>query len=362
MKRLVVLRALGLGDLLTGVPALRGLRRAFPGHRLLLAAPGSLADAVAATGAVDELIPSAAPGRAVPSAVPWSGPAPELAVDLHGSGPESLRPLSALRPGRLWGFAHASGPEWRADEHERDRWCRFLAWYGVPADPADVRITAPPWPSPAPGAVVLHPGAAAGARRGPAERFAAVGRALARAGHRVVVTGGPDEGRLAASVAEAAGVSPGDPAEVFAGPAALPFPALAALIAAARAVVVGDTGVAHLATALGTPSVCLSYTPHAADEADSAGIRRPRRLQTKTDRHTTTPHLAHHLTPGAVAPRHPAPRRPARHGPGRTAAGHHPGRGPRSARNTRPVLPGEMNDAFSGNGRLSRRESPEKRR
>ncbi|WP_326595540.1 glycosyltransferase family 9 protein [Streptomyces sp. NBC_01803] len=260
--RLVALRALGLGDLLTGVPALRGLRRAFPGHRLLLAAPGWLAEAVAATGAVDELIPAAAPGRAVPTSVPWSGPPPELAVDLHGSGPESLRPLLTLNPGQVWGFAHPSGPDRRADaheeerehEHERDRWCRLLAWYGVPADPADLRVAAPPWPSPAPGAVVLHPGADAGARRWPAERFAAVGRALTRDGHRVVVTGGPDEGELAAHVARSADLGA---SSVFAGPTVLPFPALAALLAAARAVLVGDTGVAHLATALGTPSVVL---------------------------------------------------------------------------------------------------------
>ena len=36
----LVLRALGLGDALTGVPALRGLRRRFAGHPLVLAADG----------------------------------------------------------------------------------------------------------------------------------------------------------------------------------------------------------------------------------------------------------------------------------------------------------------------------------
>ncbi|WP_129843230.1 glycosyltransferase family 9 protein [Streptomyces sp. RFCAC02] len=247
----VALRALGLGDLLTAVPALRGLRRAYPGHRLLLAAPEALRPAVAATGAVDGLLPVAAPGRAVPPRVPWTGAPPACAVDLHGCGPESAAPLRALRPRRLLAYAAADGPAWHETEHERARWCRLLVHHGIPADPDDLRIAPPPVPSPAPGAVVLHPGADAGARRWPAERFAAVGRDLRAAGRTVVVTGGPSERALAHRVADAAGL----PATaVLAG---VPFPTLMALVAGARAVVVGDTGIAHLATALGTPSVVL---------------------------------------------------------------------------------------------------------
>ncbi|MBZ4016448.1 glycosyl transferase, partial [Streptomyces purpurogeneiscleroticus] len=46
--RLLVLRALGLGDLLAGVPALRAVRRHFPGHAIVLAAPPGLTDAALA--------------------------------------------------------------------------------------------------------------------------------------------------------------------------------------------------------------------------------------------------------------------------------------------------------------------------
>ncbi|MFF5448082.1 glycosyltransferase family 9 protein [Streptomyces sp. NPDC012888] len=259
VPRVLVLRALGLGDLLAAVPALRALRRELPGHELLLAAPGRLAAVAAATGLVDRLLPTHAPGRAVPVRLPWTGPPPDLAVDLHGNGPASHLLLQRLGPRRLFAYRHrgtpeVDGPPWRADEHERDRWCRLLGWYGIPAHPGDLRIPPPATGSPAPGATVVHPGADAGARRWPAERFAAVARAAHRAGHRVVVTAGAGEGPLARRVAGRAGLPPGS---VLGGEADVPFPLLCALVAGARCVVVGDTGLAHLASALGTPSVVL---------------------------------------------------------------------------------------------------------
>ncbi|MFI2611070.1 glycosyltransferase family 9 protein [Kitasatospora sp. NPDC018619] len=255
----LVLRALGLGDLLTAVPALRALRRHWPEHRLVLAAPGRLAAAAAATGCVDRLLATTAERRAVPARLVWHAAPPDIAVDLHGNGPPSHQLLRTVRPGRLLGYARSgtpplAGPLWRADEHERERWCRLLHWYGIEADPGDLRIRPPERPSPAPGAVLLHPGADAGARRWPAERFAALARALRAQGRRVVVSAGAGERALAERVAGAAALPPGS---VVGGTADLPFPELAALVARAAAVVSGDTGLAHLAVALGTPSVTL---------------------------------------------------------------------------------------------------------
>ncbi|MEV6909129.1 glycosyltransferase family 9 protein [Amycolatopsis sp. NPDC051071] len=248
---ILVLRALGLGDLLTAVPALRSLRRAFDGERLVLAAPEGLRDIVELIDAVDELLPTAGLGD-----LSWPGEPPRLAVNLHGRGPESIHDLLAQDPVELITHRHPDFPDvegldWQDDLHEVDRWCRLLETAHITADRSDLALPAPPGPSPASGAIVIHPGAAYAARRWPPERFARVAAELATR-HRVVVTGNVAEVPLAREVAEAAGL----PEEaVLAGDTGLAE--LAATVAEAALVVCGDTGVGHLATAYGTPSVLL---------------------------------------------------------------------------------------------------------
>ncbi|MFC7328653.1 glycosyltransferase family 9 protein [Marinactinospora rubrisoli] len=248
----LVLRALGLGDFLTAVPALRALHRARPGNGFRLAAPARHAELLALAG----LPPHVAPTEG-PRTPEWPGPPPELAVNLHGRGPQSVLALRALRPRELWTYAHpdvpdVTGPRWIPGEHEVDVWCRLVREYGLQPDPADLRLAAPPEPSRRPGAAVVHPGAAFPARRWPELRFAEVARWLAGRGYQVVVTGSPAERALATRVARVAGL-PRD--AVAAGHTTLTR--LAALVAEASVVVCGDTGVGHLATAYATPSVRL---------------------------------------------------------------------------------------------------------
>jgi ADP-heptose:LPS heptosyltransferase len=253
--RLVVLRALGLGDLLTAVPALRALGRGFPDHELVLATSGWLAPLVELIDAVDVHVPV---GELEP--LPRELARPDVAVNLHGSGPQSHRLLAALEPDRLVAFRHpevsasTDGPRWNDEEHEVARWCRLVEHAGAAADPADLSIDAPPTAPPvvARGATVIHPGAKSRARRWPVERFAAVAAAERAAGRPVVVTGSPDERVLADEVARRADL---DPDAVLAG--ATDLAALVAVVAAADRVVCGDTGIAHLATALATPSVVV---------------------------------------------------------------------------------------------------------
>ncbi len=175
---------------------------------------------------------------------------PDLAVNLHGSGPQSTEALRATRPGRLVAYGVTS--DWIEDEHERIRWARLVTEAGMPADPDDLDLDPPDVAPLARDAVLVHPGAAFGCRRWPADRWASVARSLAAQGAQVLVTGSPDEVPLARSVADLAGL-PQD--AVVAGRTGLLD--LAALVAAARLVLSGDTGTAHLATALRTPSVVL---------------------------------------------------------------------------------------------------------
>jgi ADP-heptose:LPS heptosyltransferase len=246
----VVLRPLGLGDLLTGVPAIRAVRAAVPEHRLVLATTRALEPLANLVDAVDEVLPA----REL-EPLDWAGPPPELAVDLHGNGPASHVVVADLQPARLLTFASPGypGPTWYPDEHEVRRWCRLVSeGLGVDADPDALDLAVPAVPPPVRGAAVVHPGAAFPGRRWPVQRFAAVARHLAAAGHDVRITGGPAEEGLARAVADAAGL--GRDAVLAGRTTSLE---LAAVVAAARVVVCGDTGVAHLATAYRRPSVVL---------------------------------------------------------------------------------------------------------
>lgn len=248
LRKVLTLRPLGLGDLLTAVPAMRALGRAFPGRRRILAAPAVLTPLAVHAGVADT-VHDTRPLAPLDPALRGA----DLAVNLHGRGPQSRRLLEATRPRTLISFG-GDGPEWKPDEHEVLRWCRLLRESGIPADPSDLDLAPPagPVPAAAVGATLVHPGAASPARRWPVERFAAVVRAEREAGRQVVVTGGPEEVGVARLVGELGRLPP---QAIFAGRTDLV--GLAALVAAAGRVVCGDTGIAHLATALRIPSVVL---------------------------------------------------------------------------------------------------------
>jgi ADP-heptose:LPS heptosyltransferase len=259
-RDVLVLRALGLGDALVAVPALRGLRRRWPQARLWLAGPASVGQFLRRCGVVDEVI--GVEGLHSPPPIPWDRTG-HVAVNLHGRGPASHRVLEATRPAQLVGFAADgfAGPPWVEHEHEVLRWCRLVRSAGGVCGPDDLRVrpdaTAPGSSPEGPvGDVLLHPGAASGARRWPVSRWAALATALAADGVTVTLTGGPSEVALCDAVAER--VTTHDPAlRLLSTAGTLDLEGLARLVVRSRLVVSGDTGVAHVATAVGTPSVLL---------------------------------------------------------------------------------------------------------
>lgn len=204
VEDVLVLRALGLGDALTAVPALRGVRRAWPHARVTLVGPEAVGAWLREAGVCDRVLP--AEGVAAPPPVPWAG-AGHVAVNLHGRGPESTRRLLATQPRRVVAFADPlvpAGPPWQPEEHEVLRWMRLVQAAGGTCSLDDLRLPAPDGHATrvthVRGEVVLHPGAASASRRWPVERWTELARRLARAGYLVDVTGSAAERDVCAAV------------------------------------------------------------------------------------------------------------------------------------------------------------------
>ena len=177
-----------------------------------------------------------------------------LALLLRLAGVGTIAAISEDYPGSLLDVRHRID----GDPHEAERGLSVVATLGhrLPAgDRGDLQVRLPP-PSasdPGPGAlpaayVAVHPGASVPARAWEPARHRELVAALAGRGHRVVVTGAPAEAELTARVA-------GGDAHDLGGRTSLA--GLARVLGGARAVVVGNTGPAHLAAAVGTPVVSL---------------------------------------------------------------------------------------------------------
>jgi ADP-heptose:LPS heptosyltransferase len=188
-----------------------------------------------------------APDEALISTSFHQSPLP-LALLLRAAGVPRISAISVDYPGSLLDVRH------RVDDDlpEPERALSLARAAGFDLPPGDdgrlaVRRPLPSAPHP-PGYVVLHPGASVPARAWPAERCAEAVEALADAGHRVLVTGGPGERDLTAAVAGTRGTDLGGTTTLT---------EMASLLDGAAAVVVGNTGPAHLAAAVGTPVVSL---------------------------------------------------------------------------------------------------------
>lgn len=173
-----------------------------------------------------------------------------LAMLLRMAGVPQVAATSVDYPGSLLDVRHTIDD----DVHEVERSLDLVRTLGFPLPPGDDGALGVQHTGEAPRAldgapyVVVHPGASVPARAWAPGRNAALVEALAAAGRRVVVTGAPAERALTARVAGRAGLDLGGATDLA---------GLAEVLAGADAVVVGNTGPAHLAAAVGTPVVSL---------------------------------------------------------------------------------------------------------
>lgn len=173
-----------------------------------------------------------------------------MALLLRLAGVPSIAAISEDYPGSLLDVRHRDVPD---DIHEVERGLSLADAAGFRLPVTDKRRLAMRVSAHTPLAghgpyVVVHPGATVPARAWSVAANAQLVRALAAQGECVVVTGGAGERDVCAVVA-------GDHAIDLSG--RTDFATLGRVIADARAIVVGNTGAAHVAAAVGTPTVSL---------------------------------------------------------------------------------------------------------
>jgi heptosyltransferase-2 len=278
VKRILVVRVSALGDVVLATPALRALAAAHPGAELHFVTDAGFAPLFEGLPFLTRVHRWDGGGRHIGTrglarfaAELGEGGRFDLAVDLQNK----LRTralLALLRPAEtaalvkrrgLWAVARAIAGDdpVLAGPHATELYFGPLAKYGAVPDgrglevevPADAAAAAARLLGPDDGRplVALAPGARWETKRWDPAHFAAVGNALARAGARLVLAGGPGDLHVLEAIRNALDAAPvGDTA-------GLDVAGLAGVLARAAVVVSCDSAPVHLAQAVGTPVVAI---------------------------------------------------------------------------------------------------------
>lgn len=278
VEKIAVFRGLYLGDLVAATPALRALRRGYPEAEIsLIGLPWAAALAPHLAPDINRFIPyPGAPGldgEGSDAALQhfireMQAEAFDLAVNLHGRGPESTRLVASFNALRVAGFVGGEGRypvldvsvRWDAEEHEGRKLLLLAEAVGGVSDGENPRLRVREEDHRRVGELLerkagkplalLHPGASVEEKRWPAEGFGRVARGLIRQGYVVAATGSKGEREISSRVCE---ITPG--AIDLSGKTDLST--LIGLVSRANLLISNDTGPAHLAYALGTPSVTV---------------------------------------------------------------------------------------------------------
>lgn len=304
VRRIAVLRALSLGDMVCATPALRVLRQRFPRASITLVGQPWARSWAERIEDIDHFVPL--PDHPLTSEV--SAPEAQwqdfveamramrldLAVQLHGNGRLSNAVVAQWGARHILAFhepqqlvklpAGATGTVWPQRGSEVSRLMQLLHTLGWPTEKTpDMSVSHPITEEDRMSALALlraqglphghgvgwvcvHPGSKWASRRWPLERFAAVARELAQRGHVIVLTGSQHERALAEAICQQV-------------PHAINLCglthlwALGGVIDGARVLLSNDTGVSHLAAALRVPSVIVSCGSDVARWSPADGLR-----------------------------------------------------------------------------------------
>lgn len=296
--RVAVLRALMLGDLLVATPALRALKRGLPRGEVTLVGLPWARELAARLSSVDHFVelpgwpglPERAPADLETRRAFLAGMRArrfDWALQLHGSGAVVNPLVEAFGARRNAGFvppgeavpAHdqAGFTPWPEHGPELERLLALTDHLRLPRRGLQLELPLCDEDRRAAARLleglggrplaIVHAGSQLPSRRWPAGRFAAVADALAGAGLAVLLTGTADEAALVRSVAGAMD----HPARDLAGRTTLWT--LGALVEQARLVVCNDTGISHVAAAVGTPSVVVASGGDVLRWAPTDGLR-----------------------------------------------------------------------------------------
>jgi hypothetical protein len=255
LPRILIVHPGALGDVLQAVPALRGLRA--PG-RLTFAGQPRLGRLLVALGVADES--RAFDGLGL-EALFTDAPAPPTVTAFLGGFTRVVSwfgSRDATYRARLAALVVDAVVAPPVPDDDTPVWRHLVATLGADARlgapaVAPIRLDAPPSGSPG---LLVHPGSGGAWKQWPAERFAEV-IATVTARHALAVT--VHEGPADRAAVEALLARLDRPVERLVEPE---LPALAVALAGSRAYLGGDSGISHLAAAVGAPSVILFPPAH----------------------------------------------------------------------------------------------------
>jgi heptosyltransferase-3 len=260
--RILVIRGGAIGDFILTLPALTALRRQFPEAHVEVLGYPHIAQLALAGGLVDRLQPIEA--RALAAFFASGG---ELSTAMGGYFSEFNIILSYLydpdgifraNVARVSQAQFIAGPH-RPDENVGEHATRVYLWplerlAIFDADPVPrLTLAAGAVPTAAvPFVLAAHPGSGSEQKNWPEAKWRDfMHRWLADTPHHILLVGGEAEGDRVARLAA------GLPPERFSLAQHLPLAELAARLAACQAFVGHDSGITHLAAALGLPCVAL---------------------------------------------------------------------------------------------------------